>query len=181
MCRMMMVASVALFVGMTACGGMEHEESSAQVAEELGQSEALLWTGFTSEEHPPLQCDLVQLINGFECSGSKCDNIRVNCTNAGVAHGASYFTSQFSEEATSYRYCGANEWVTGVACYGNYCDNVALECTAIAGRSVGSCTWSAWYTDGSGAWQAPAGNYVRGAQCRGSNCDDMRFYYCSLL
>ncbi|MFP2925410.1 hypothetical protein ACLESO_09355 [Pyxidicoccus sp. 3LG] len=180
--RMMMAASLALFASLTACGGMENEQSNEQVTEELGQSEALLWTGYTSEEFPPLQCDSNQLINGLECSGGYCDNIRVNCTAAtSVSHGASYFTSTFSEEATSYRYCGANEWVTGIACYGSRCDNVSLECTAISGRSVGSCYWSSYYTDGSGPWQAPAGYFVRGAQCRGEYCDDMRFYYCALL
>jgi len=178
--RMMMAASLVLFASVTACGGMENEQSSEQVAEELGQSEALLWTGYTSEEFPPLQCDSGHLINGLECSGNYCDNIRVNCTNASVSHGASYFTSPFSEEGTNSRFCNTNEWVTGIACYGSNCDNVSLECTVIPNRTVGACYWSTYYTDGSGPWNAPAGYYVRGAQCRGKYCDDMRFYYCRL-
>lgn len=178
--RMMMAAAVVLFASVTACGGLENEQSSDQGTEELGESEALLWTGYTSEEFPPLQCDSTYVINGLECSGGFCDNIRVNCTNTGVAQGASYFTSTFSEEGTNYRYCGANEWVTGIACYGSSCDNVALECTSIPSRTVGACAWSAYITDGSGPFQAPAGYYVRGAQCRGSFCDDMRFYYCRM-
>jgi len=179
--RMMMAASMALFASVTACGGLENEQSNEQVTEELGQSEAKVWTGFTSEEYPPLQCDSNSLINGVECSGSYCDNIRVNCTNVGVTHGYSSFTSTFSEEGAPYlnwRECGANEWVTGIACYGSNCDNVSLECTYIPNRTVGDCYYSQYISDGTQRFDAPAGAYIRGAACRGSRCDDMKFLYC---
>lgn len=178
--RRMMIASLALFASITGCGGVEDMESNDEAVGEVGQVEALLWTGTTSEEYPPLICDSMQLINGVECTGGYCDNIRVNCTNASVSHGASYWTTTFSEEGTNARFCGPNEWVTGIACYGSNCDNVALECTYIAGRTPSSCVWSAWITDGSGPWNAPAGYFVRGAQCSGSYCDNMRFWHCRL-
>jgi hypothetical protein len=174
--RILIAASLSLFATVTACGGGENE----QAAEELGQSEALLWTGYTSEEFPPLQCGSADLINGMECQGGDCDNIRVNCTNAGIAHGYSYFTSTFSEEGTNWRECGPGEWVTGIACYGSRCDNVSLECTAIPGRVAHSCVWSGWFTDGSGPWQAPAGAYIRGAKCNGDHCDNMSVLYCRM-
>lgn len=174
--RMMLSVCMALFASTIGCGGTQDEQVST---EEIGQQEALLWTGWTSEELPPLECEAGRLINGAECSGSYCDNIRVDCTDAAVSYGSSYWTTNISEE-TGARYCGPNEWATGIQCRDGYCDNVYLECTQITNRSVGSCYWSGWISDGTVPSRASAGYYLRGAECRGWWCDDMRFYYCSL-
>ncbi len=170
-------ACLALLVG---CGNVEDAQSNEEGSGELGQQEAPLWIGSTSEELPPLNCDAGYIINGMECSGSYCDNIRVNCTYGGVTHGASYWTTRFSEEGTNWRECRYGEAVTGIACYGSYCDSVALECTAISGRPLGSCFWTtSWITDGSSPYYSPANTFIVGAQCRGQYCDDMRFLVCN--
>jgi hypothetical protein len=180
--KRLLTACMVVISSTIACG-VDNEQSSTEgnlQADELGQMESRLWTGWTSDGLPPLECEPGRLVNGAECSGSYCDNIRLDCTPASATYGFSYWTTAFSEEATNSRLCGSGEWVTGLSCSGSYCDNVSLECTQITNRAVGACYWSRWITDGSSPFWAPSGYYVRGAQCYGRYCDDMRFYYCQL-
>jgi hypothetical protein len=139
------------------------------------------WTGFTSEENPPLECSAGTLVRGAECQGSYCDNIRIDCVSAAGTYGQSSWTSYFSEEGTNSRTCPSGEWVTGIACQGRYCDNIALECTEVIGSSAGSCSWTSAYSEEDGPYQAGSGRFVRGVRCTGRYCDNLAYYVCTKL
>ena len=141
-----------------------------------------LWTGWTSEEFPPLLCADQRLVRGGECAGRYCDNIRLDCTTVTGSFGGSSWSTYFSEEGTNERICGPDEWVTGIDCNGSYCDNLSIECTQVTGRSVGACSWSATsFSEEHGPFVAPAGRFVRGVRCTGSYCDNLRYFTCNLL
>ena len=179
--RMMLAACFAL---LTACGVADEvsDSSGASQPVEVGQTEAELWTGWTSEENAtPLTCLGGYIASGAECQNAYCDEVRFDCTPApsGATFGASNWSQAFSEE-TPARECGQNEWVTGLDCNDGYCDNVKLRCTYISGKTVGYCYWSPWITNGDNAFQAPAGHWFRGAQCMGWWCEKMRWLYCQM-
>lgn len=140
-----------------------------------------LWTGWTSEEYPPLTCNTGSVTRGVDCSGGNCDNVSLDCVSPGYAtFGARSWTSYFSEENTSYRYCPAQSWLTGIACKGGECDNITLECTQITDRTPSSCTWSGYFSEEDPPFVAPTGKYIRGVQCNGGRCDNKRYYHCSM-
>lgn len=160
-------------------------DEAAIPAEELGsEGDATFraWTGYTSEEHPPLQCTTGRLIRGVECQGQYCDNIRADCVTAGVSIVESSWTSYFSEEgngSADERTCAGNEFVTGIACDHDYCDNISLQCSLVTGRTKGACAWSGWFSEESGPSTAPAGRFLAGVECDGSFCDNKRYLYCA--
>lgn len=156
-------------------------QGPTDVSATLVDGNALAWTGWTSEEYPPLTCGSGQVARGFQCNGSYCDNIRMDCAAgvAGTTYGSKYWTGYFSEESTSYRYCGRGGWVSGIACNGSYCDNISLQCTN-TNRGHYNCTWSGWFSEEDPAFVAPTGQYIKGVQCGGSYCDNKRYYYCSM-
>ena len=156
-------------------------EMSADEEPVIDEVEAKLWTGWTSEEFPPLECAAGRLVHGVECHGRYCDNIRLDCVSVTGSFGDSYWTSFFSEEGTNYRYCGYREWMTGIQCNDSYCDDVSIRCTSVPARPVGSCAWSSAYSEEDGPYLAPAGYYLRGVKCTGRYCDNMSYYRCQLL
>lgn len=139
------------------------------------------WTGYTSEEFPPVTCSNRYYAKGFECNGGYCDNIRMDCQYSGVSHGDSSWTSWFSEEGTDYRHCPWGEFVTGLMCSGSNCDNISLECTEAIGKGFSNCKWSSWYSEEDGPFHTPSGYYVKGMQCDGRFCDDKRYRYCRMV
>ncbi len=110
------------------------------------------WTGYFSEEDDPYATvysagwyryedkyyrvchntsDYAGLVGGIRCSGSYCDNISIECTQAAKwVNGVRYpvnvtncgWTGWYSEEQGSVDF-GYNRYITGVACSGSYCDN----------------------------------------------------------
>lgn len=137
------------------------------------------WTPWVSEEDPPITCDGGSLMSSIQCSGRYCDNIRAYCRPTGGTLGGSYWTTYFSEEGTSSRYCNANHWVTGISCTGRYCDNISLQCSYIGNKTPRYCYWTGWVSEeGGGTLSFGSGYYARGAQCFGSYCDNKRFYVC---
>jgi len=139
---------------------------------------AYAWTDFTSEENPPRTCSTNEVARGFGCSGSFCDNVRLDCVNfAPATFSTRSWTSYFSEEGINYRYCPWQSWVTGIACQGSYCDNIALECTR-TNFSGSSCVWSGYFSEEDPPFVVPSNHFIRGVQCNGSFCDNKRFYYC---
>lgn len=149
------------------------------------EGEALrVWSGYTSEEFPPLMCNNGQLVRGFDCQGRYCDNVSIDCYASGAAYGSSSWTSFFSEEGSGTadeRICAWGEFVTGIACNGRYCDNLSLLCTEAIGRGIADCQWSGWYSEESGPFQALAGRYIVGVECNGSYCDDKRYRHCQMI
>jgi len=158
--------------------GADIQEKGADIAS-TQQAVSNAWTAYTSEEYPPIICDSASLMNRVQCSGSNCDNTRAYCQSSGGSLGPSYWTSYFSEETTSYRYCNAGYWVTGLACNGSYCDNNALQCSYIYGISPQNCYWTGWVSEeGGGLLSFGYHYYARGMQCSGGHCDNKRFYVC---
>jgi hypothetical protein len=125
-----------------------------------GDATAGYWTGWISEEAPNnyTYCDWDEGVDGFQCSGSYCDSLRLTCQDlpSGMTGDSNTdnFTSWFSEEgsgnwtqvgsgfgtghAGNERYCNAAvpgtfdafgpAVVAGWRCSGSYCDNQSLEC-----------------------------------------------------
>lgn len=178
--RMMWAVLVASAVG---CLGPEEEvaEQGAEELGEVGQVEARVWTGWTSEEFPPVKCVSGRVVSGVDCHGSNCDNVSIHCGLASGTYNSSSWSRYISEESPNVVYCGANSWMTGISCNGRYCDNISIECTEVLGRTVGSCSWTGWYSEEQSAYLAPAGHYIRGVQCNESYCDNKRYYVCRML
>lgn len=172
--------SLPLLVSAAGCLGPEEEVADGQPVEPTGELEAKVWTGWTSEEMPPLECTSGRLVSGVECNGSNCDNVRLDCYPVSGTFGYGSWSTYFSEESPNTRYCGTNAWMTGIACRGSYCDMLSIECTELTGRTVGSCAWSGYFSEEHGPFQAPAGHYIRGIECNGAYCDNKRYYYCRL-
>jgi hypothetical protein len=130
-----------------------------------------------SEETPPAACDIGDSVYGAQCYGSNCDNTRLYCSETNYAVTRRYWTSNFSEEGTYWRYCGSNEIMTGISCSGRYCDNVSIECSRIP-RTRYNCSWSLWHSEEQGALYF-AGKFANGMACNGGNCDNHQYYVCN--
>jgi hypothetical protein len=156
-------------------------DESGDIDRVVDEVDNALWTGWTSEEFPPLLCADQRLVRGGECAGSYCDNVRLDCTTVTGTFGGSSWSTYFSEEGVNERVCGPGEWVTGIDCNNSYCDNLSIECTQVTGRSVGSCSWSAAFSEEHGPFIAPAGRFVRGMRCTGRYCDNQSYLHCQLL
>jgi hypothetical protein len=139
------------------------------------------WTPFTSDEDAISHaiCPAGQVMNGFNCTGSYCDNLQLHCIPMpyGVATTDTYSTNWFSEEYPARGVCGPGYWVTGIRCSGSYCDNIQLVCTRFITPNGGdACSDTFRFSEETGpvVFTDP----VRGAVCFGSYCDDMAFVTC---
>lgn len=182
--RTLFAASFLFLVGSSGCVAEQADDGSDQeiMSDDLG-AEPMAWTGVTSDEYLPVMCVSGRLVGGVECSGSYCDNVRIDCLpplQSGLTFGSSSWTGWFSEEGTNYRTCGATQWMTGFQCDDDYCDNVSIQCTEVPGASAQGCSWSAYYSEENGAYHALPGRFVRGVRCRGSFCDQMSYLTCTL-
>jgi hypothetical protein len=171
-------ALVCITLFATACGG-EAEETETTLSP--------LWTGYTSEELPPISCTGTQLVRGIDCDGSYCDNVRIDCVSSGRTLGDVDATDFFSEEGAAFgnnqRTCAADQWMTGISCQGNYCDRISLECMEIVGSIANDCQWTTptRYSEEDPPFSAGAGRFVRGVRCFNSNCDRKEYFHCQLL
>jgi hypothetical protein len=152
--------------------------------EEPADENLRAWTGYTSEETPPLICPNRYAVRGTDCSGDYCDNIALDCRytarGAGEHSWLPYFSEEGSGTANESHCVGNNMWMTGLTCRGSYCDDLSIRCSALLGSTTGSCTWSDWYSEEQAPFSAPAGRYVKGVECGGSYCDNKRYRYCYL-
>ncbi|ADO75198.1 hypothetical protein [Stigmatella aurantiaca] len=174
----------SLFV-LEGCGpGSVGDETGGEEATGLATTEQATmsgWTSYTSEEpsYTPIICDQTGLVNGAQCTGEHCDNVRFFCEATLFAVlGASYWSSDFSDENSDATYCKAGHWLTGFKCIGRFCDNVSIQCTAISNFTPKNCTWTGWYSENYGSIYFPSAYYARGMQCRGDYCDEMSYYIC---
>lgn len=144
------------------------------------------WTAWTSEETPPVVCDPGSVVTGFGCSGGNCDNVRLNCSPAGVGAYFTFWSNYFSEEGNNMYVCPIGSWMTGITCQGSRCDNISIQCTSTQPPNAWppkyppSCQWSGWVSEENGGtlWLDYYG-HVRGVQCSGGMCDNKRFYLCN--
>lgn len=142
------------------------------------------WTGYTSEEYPPLACPDGSAVSGVDCSGGYCDNISLNCNATGRTADQHTWLPYFSEEgsgAADQAQClGGDTWMTGLACSGGYCDNISLRCSRLVGSSTGECEWLGWYSEEQGPFDLPPGYFLKGIECDGGYCDNKRYLYCGM-
>ncbi len=138
------------------------------------------WTSYTSEENEPRTCDFDKFQSGFGCSGSYCDNVRMECHDPGISNITDrLWMARISEENGGIRLCSWGRFVTGVSTSGKYSDNISLECSSAAGVTWNGCYWTGWKSEESGGiLYFPGGYYGVGVQCSGSYCDNKRFYIC---
>jgi hypothetical protein len=186
-------ASVLILTATWAMGCVLGDESDAILDEAMEEAPPLgpqVFTPYFSEEDPAGLCSSTRLMHGFECEGSYCDDLRMDCTAMSGVQGESSWSDYFSEEGSypaDAHVCSPGEWVTGMDCNGSYCDNVAVRCTEVRRASdnrlstATGCSWSEGRSEEDPAWSAGASNrFVRGVRCDGSNCDNMSFYVCTL-
>lgn len=139
-------------------------------------------------ENTPKTCPLGSLLEGFECRGDYCDEIRLMCGDRKFeTTNREWLEKFFSEEqgAAAGGYGGhigrCDGFITGVSCKGSYCDNIALECSSLKDvwYHPNHCYWSDWVSEetrhGIKFTHPPTA-----MECRGSYCDDKRFYLCPL-
>jgi len=139
------------------------------------------WTTWTSEESGPRVCDNDKFVSGFGCSGSYCDNVRLECHNPSTVGNlaARNWLSQVSEEGVNSRFCPYNRYISGISTTGRYSDNINLECAYGSNQKKNSCYWTGWKSEESGGTlYFPSGYHATGMQCSGSFCDNKRFYIC---
>lgn len=182
--RSLATALTGALLVLSACEVEDTDEALEDEMIDEDDDELRLWTGFTSEEFPPLVCGYGQFVRGFDCQGRYCDNVRIDCHYNGVPHGTSSWTSYFSEEgsgAADERHCPWGSFVTGIACSGGWCDNLSLLCTEAVGRGTGNCQWSPWYSEEHGPFQASSGRYIAGVECNGGWCDNKRYRHCQMI
>ena|SRR5882672_5059073 len=134
-------------------------------------------TGAVSEEDPPATCDIGDAVYAATCYGSYCDNTSLYCAETNYPVSRRYWTSNFSEEGTNYRYCGYNEIMTGISCSGSYCDNVSIECSQIP-RARYNCQWVGPFSEEQG-FRYFGGKYANGMLCTGSYCDNHYYLVCN--
>ncbi len=142
------------------------------------------WSNYTSEEYQPLTASNPQTITAFQCTGSYCDNIRLNYfyyTKPNIRYGASVWSRYFSEEGDNWLICnGTDSFMTGLSCNGSYCDNVSIQCTRVLGVAKTNCIWTGYFSEENGGYlYLPPGYFAAGLQCSGSYCDNKRVYACA--
>lgn len=134
-------------------------------------------TWSVSEEDPPAACDTGDAVYGATCYGAYCDNTRLYCTNTNYPVSGRSWTSNFSEEGTSWRYCGANQIMTGISFSGSYGDNVSIECSTIPYARY-NCEWVGPLSEEQG-YRYFGGKHANGMYCTGSYCDNRYYYVCN--
>jgi hypothetical protein len=154
------------------------------------------WRGYTSEETEPSVCAFGDLVSGFGCRGSYCDNVRPECERRRLEISSRFWATQISEERTDlcqaqsgettrcFNYmqkCSTTGFMSGVSCSGHYCDNLSLECVFLEDFTRTGCYWSSWISEENGGTiLLPVGYYAAGMECSGHYCDNKRFYACRL-
>lgn len=144
-----------------------------------------------SEETPGAsQCPADQVVTGFECTGSYCDNVSIECHDYGT-NVASFgqWSMWFEHEhgaipggpgtVKSSHVCPSGTKITGIDCWGNYCDNISIECTSAPGLGNSRCQWTGWFSEENpGPFLAASGDAIQGIWCSGTHCDNKRFLVC---
>jgi hypothetical protein len=134
-------------------------------------------TEAVSEEDPPATCNFGDAIYAAQCYGGYCDNTRLYCAETNYPVSNRYWTTNFSEEGTYWRFCGANEIMTGISCSGSNCDNVSIECSQIPLTRY-NCDWFGPLSEEQG-YAEFGGKYASGMFCSGSRCDNHFYYICN--
>jgi hypothetical protein len=173
-------------LGLAWCMGCAEQEPDP--GDRVGQDESALfsgvWTGFTSDELPPVACPGGSAVDAMECVGSNCDNVALHCGHISSSSTPGTFSIFISEELPNNNVrCGANRFMVGVRCSGNLCDNMSIQCASFAGitSDASRCTWSPFFSEEEQFGLLLNGYAAAGIQCRGNNCDDISIFECPVV
>lgn len=171
---------------------------------------AVSWDDWVSEENggPWSMCGPGdQAVSGFDCSGSNCDNVRVQCQtmpdditvwnynfsdwyseeNSGIGTWVSEGWYQYDDSYSHVcNYSGESGIMTGIHCDGSYCDDIQIECATPRRYDGGvwevvdmiECSWTGWYSE-----EQPSLTFATGANrfISGIRCNgsycDNKSYY----
>jgi hypothetical protein len=136
------------------------------------------WTGYTSEEYPPVRCHQGGIMSGVACTGRYCDNMALLCSQTYYSYALRFWSPFISEEAPHSYICPSGGFLTALACSGRYCDNIAVECAPLVNRGRIACYWTESISEEEGELIFPAGYYAAGVSCTGRYCDNVAFYVC---
>jgi hypothetical protein len=125
-------------------------------------------------------CPANQIVTGFDCDGSYCDNVKLECHGyGGTVSGHQPWSAWFDHNGKSNHVCPAGTKITGIDCWGDYCDNISIRCTSAPGLDTARCAWSSWYSeDNASPFYAAGGDAIQGIWCSGTHCDNKSFYVC---
>ena len=135
------------------------------------------YTIAASEEDPPAACNIGDAVYAASCYGGYCDNTRLYCAETNWPVSSRFWTSNFSEEGTYWRYCNSNQIMTGISCAGSNCDNNSIECSTIP-YTRQNCQWIGPFSEEQG-YSYFGGKYANGMLCTGSKCDNHYYYVCN--
>ena len=105
---------------------------------------------YFSEEQGVSNCPQGKFITGIWCSGSYCDNKKLECrsyTNHFDPDAQHRWSRWFSEERPN-RETTHNGFASGLGCSGKYCDNIRIRFTTTPRkRNTGDCYWTNLYSE----------------------------------
>lgn len=134
-----------------------------------------------SEETPGAsQCGSNQVVTGFDCNGSYCDDVRLECHNYGtsVSSGGTW-SAWFQSGSKVSHVCPSGQKITGIDCKGSYCDDITIRCSSAPGLDTARCAWSGWYSEENPSpFFADVGDAIQGIWCSGTHCDNKSFLVC---
>ncbi len=122
------------------------------------------------------------VVTAVRCSGSKCDNKQLLCTDItggtlGTTLTSFHTTDQYSEEGTGLPSNSYNDrFLRGIRCNGGYCDNLKLDQVKVASSSLPSGDAYFTHTIGGGNDQrahCKPGYAVGQIRCIGANCGSL--------
>ncbi|MBV1861833.1 MAG: hypothetical protein KUG77_25660 [Nannocystaceae bacterium] len=146
-----------------------------------GNPVAFRFLSWHSEETPgSSQCADDEVVTGFNCSGSFCDNLQLECHDYGTNTAPSgTWSAWFEHNGKAAHVCPAGSKMTGIDCWGDYCDNVAIECTSAPNLDTARCHWSGWYSEENPSpFFADVGDAIQGIWCSGTHCANKSFLVC---
>lgn len=144
--------------------------------------QAFTWLNWHSDETVGAStCSGDQVVTGFDCSGSYCDNVRLECHDYGADVISHRPWSAWFEYNGKFRHtCPSGTKITGIDCWGDNCDNISIRCSDVPGLGTARCGWTTeWYSEEDPSpFLADVGDAIQGIWCSGTHCDNKRFYVC---
>lgn len=145
---------------------------------------AYSWLPWHSEETAGVSSCGTNIVTAFDCEGSFCDNVRLQCHDFGGATPTiSFWSPWFEDSGTTHYSCPLGSVMNAIDCDGSYCDNIKIRC-AITNQLTYNCEWTGdWYSEeniGSFSASSDGHEVIQGIQCSGTHCDNKKFHICDI-
>ena len=137
------------------------------------------WTDWTTDGADSIHCtaDSGDMVDGVECEGSFCDNIRLRCRETGFSRQSFAWGDWFSEEGLNGWLCGG--FMSGIDCDDDFCDNIRMKCENLQAAKQQCCyETEGTFSDEQGLFEAPEDFFITGIYCHGDFCDKKRYRLC---